>query len=308
MPRDSGTVQHGIVLPNWTVDGEADRLVEYAVAAEGAGWDGVFLADHLTFPPRPEPEDLPEEYVDEGSSDERTADERTDRPFPDPWITLAGIASRTESVRLGSWITPIPRRQPWQLSRDLATLDHLSDGRVLLCGGLGQRTEYTPFGRPYDQRQLGQQYDEALDVVAGLWTGESFSYDGEYYTLEDAVLLPTPVQKPRIPVIIGGLWPNKKPFHRGARWDGIVPHFRGDGVILGNDVDPADEVRRMLEYYHTVTDDPGEILLPADPPGVSPDYVETCRELGATWLYVRPRDESGEWELTMDRVRDGPPE
>jgi alkanesulfonate monooxygenase SsuD/methylene tetrahydromethanopterin reductase-like flavin-dependent oxidoreductase (luciferase family) len=91
----------------------------------GVGWDGVFLADHLIFPP---PSTI-------GGSVE--ADERWD--FPDPWITLAAIASRTERIRLGSWITPVARRQPWQLARDLATLDRLSRGRVILGAGLGRR-------------------------------------------------------------------------------------------------------------------------------------------------------------------------
>ncbi|MFW6153451.1 MAG: LLM class flavin-dependent oxidoreductase [Halobacteriota archaeon] len=208
-------LKHGIVLPNWEVDGDTERLVEYAVAAEAAGWDGVFLADHLAM----SGEDGPP-------------------PFPDPWITLAGIAARTEKLRLVSWVTPIPRRQPWQVARDLATLDRLSDGRVILGTGLGRAFDYTTFGTPYEPKLLGRRYDEALDVITGLWTGEPFSYEGEHFTVDEAVMQPRPVQEPRIPIIVGGLWPNKQPFHRGARWDGMIPHYRGDGIIPAEGLDP----------------------------------------------------------------------
>ncbi len=140
-------------------------------------------------------------------------------------ITLAGIATRTEQITLGTWITPVPRRQPWQLARNLATLDQLSDGRVLLGTGLGTGPDFTHFGREYDQQKLGEAFDEALDIIAGLWHGEPFSYDGDHYTINEAVMLPTPIQQPRIPIVIGGWWPFKAAFHRGARWDGIAPNW-----------------------------------------------------------------------------------
>lgn len=293
-------LEYGIVLPNWEVAGDTERLVEYGVAAEEAGWDGVFLADHLAM-----------------GGEDGTPD------FPDPWITLSGIAARTDEIRLGSWVTPVPRRQPWQLARDLATLDRLSDGRVILGTGLGRAFDYTTFGTPWNPKRLGDRYDEALEIVTGLWTGEPFSYDGEYYTITDAVMKPTPVQEPRIPIVVGGLWPNKKPFHRGARWDGMIPHYRGDGVIPegGMDsgesgdvtlpertVDPETEVSEMVDYYHDVSEESGELFLPLDPPHASAGWIDFCRDLGATWLYSRSLTAETGWDLTMDRIRDGPPE
>lgn len=298
MAASSG-IKHGIVLLNSQVDGDAERLVEYGVAAEDAGWDGVFLADHLV----PEGEDGPLEW-------------------PDPWITLAGIATRTEEIMLGSWVTPIPRRQPWQLARDLATLDRLSDGRVLLGTGLGRAFDYITFGDPWEPTRLGEKYDEALEIITGLWTGEPFSFAGTHFTVDEAVLRPTPVQAPRIPIVVGGIWPNKKPFHRRAKWDGIVPHYRGDGIIPAEGVDsgdsddlrvparpggPEDEVGAMIDYYTEVADGPGEILLPADPPHAGDEWLDFCAELGATWVYTRTLDPETGWDLTMERVRRGPP-
>lgn len=291
LPASSGELNKGIVLPNWVVDGDTESLVEYAVAAEAAGWDGVFLADHLAH------------------------DAELD--FPDPWITLAGIATRTTDIRLGSWVTPIPRRQPWQLARDLATLDRLSDGRVILGTGLGRDFDYTTFGEAWDPKKQGEKYDEALEVITGLWRGDPFSYEGDHYTVDDAVVLPTPVQQPRIPIIVGGVWPNKKPFQRGARWDGIVPHYRGDGVVPEDgdvftrepegDVEPEEEVRDMIDYYSSLTTEHGDVFLPADPPHRTSDWLETCRDLGVSWVYTRPRDRAGDWTLDMDLIRSGPP-
>lgn len=293
-------LNYGIVLPNWVVEGETERLVEYGVAAEEAGWDGVLLADHL---------------VMGGEEDGYPG-------FPDPWITHSAIAARTDEIQLVSWVTPIPRRQPWQLARDLASLDRLSDGRVVLGTGLGRAFDYTTFGTSWEPAVLGANYDEALTIIDGLWTGEPFSFDGDHYTITDAVVKPTPIQEPRIPIVAGGVWPNRRPFHRGAEWDGMIPHYRGDGIlqaegrdreqtgdldIPAREHDPETEVREMVTYYRDVADGSGELFLPLDPPHASDEWIDFCDGLGATWLYARPQDPDGGWDLTMERVRAGPP-
>lgn len=286
----SDGLNHGIVLANMADVADTETLVEYGKAAEESGWDGVFLIDHLIYPP--------EQH--DGCSD--------------PWITLAGIAARTESIKLASWVTPVARRQPWQLARNLATLDRLSGGRVILGTGLGSEPDYTPFGQSYDPPTLGTRYDEALDVIAGLWSGGPFTYDGEYFTLDDVTLLPPPVQEPRIPIIAGGFWPNKAPFKRGARWDGIAPLspvIRGveDNATQGDEVtqSPTDELRAMVEYYLDVTDDSGEIFLPLDFPDAPSDVVELYQSLGVTWGITTTWDQSHNYNLTMERIREGPP-
>lgn len=287
---DSGSLNHGLVLANMADIADTAALVDYGVAAEAAGWDGVFLIDHLIYPP--------EQH--EGCSD--------------PWMTLAGIAARTDSIRLASWVTPVARRQPWQLARDLATLDRLSDGRVILGTGLGSEPDYTPFGRSYNTTKVSERYDEALEVIAGLWRGKPFSYDGEHFTLEDVVMLPTPAQEPRIPIVTGGFWPNKAPFRRGARWDGIAPLspvIRGvaDNATQGDEVtaSPEDELRAMVEYYLVVADEPGEIILPVDFPHAPPNVLDLYESMGVTWGLTTTWDQSHNYNLTMDRIQEGPP-
>lgn len=279
---------HGLYLqntPGYLGDlATPDVLAEYAVAAEEARWDGVFLADGLN----PEFKSI------------------------DPWTTLAGIAPLTDELVLGTWVTPVPRRQPWQLAHDLATLDHLSDGRVLLGGGLGVVGSFAPLGQDRDPDRMGQQYDEALDVITGLWEGGPFSYDGEFYTMEGAELPLTPLQQPRIPIVLGCWWPNKKPFRRAANWDGIMPvtpAMYGEDGAQGEPVtgSPQKEVREMLDYYRGLTDDPGEIVLPIDKPQAPPDFRETCEELGATWLLTTNLLEADAHDRNLDRIHDGPP-
>lgn len=277
-------MKHGIWL--WNAGGiDAAQLVELGVAAEEAGWDGVFVSDSLPY-----------------------------EQYPDPFVVLAGIAARTTDVTLGTWVVPLPRRQPWQVAQEVATLDRLSGGRVLLGAGLGNDPDYDAFGTPYDTRTLAARLDESLDVITGLWSGEPFSYDGEHFSLDAAEVHPTPVQEPRVPIVLAGWWPNRKPLRRGARWDGIMPFFAsltGDGEGPHGERpsgDPEDEVRDALQYYHDVADDPddpGEIVVPTVPIVDDATFARTVEDLGATWLLTTDVGES--YDEAEAVVRDGPP-
>lgn len=296
------SIERGIFIPNFGELADPSTLVDYAVAAEEAGWDGLFLADHLI------------DFAASGLDDHR--------PISDPWTVLAGIATRTTHITLGSYVTPIARRHPWQLARNLATLDHLSNGRVILGAGLGTTPDYTRFGTEYDPPQLAAQYNEALEIIDGLWSGQPFSFEGDHYTVEDAVLRPAPVQEPRIPILIGGWWPHKAPIRRGAHWDGIMPqwpamlqHF--PNVVIDNLDDfyqnlieeqrsHEEEVRSMLDYYHDITDDPGEIVLRVDLPSTPEGFVDLCTELGVTWLLSSPVERGATPAANLESIREGP--
>jgi alkanesulfonate monooxygenase SsuD/methylene tetrahydromethanopterin reductase-like flavin-dependent oxidoreductase (luciferase family) len=284
-------VRYGLVIPNWEAGSDVGRLVEVAIAAEEGGWDGVFLADHLIFPPPSEIGALsvPETFL----------------PMPDPWISLAGIATATKRVALGTWITPVPRRQPWQLARDLATLDRLSNGRVILGVGLGRRPDYELFGEPWDLSRIGGRADEALALIDRFWSGEPVTYHGDHFQVDGVALLPTPVQRPRIPIVVGGIWPRRSSVRRGARWDGIMTHFPGDGVLPPDGTPPEVHAEALVAYYRSITDRPGEVFLPSSPVGVRDDWADfAMSSLGATWLYTAKID--GRWTLDLDRVSEGP--
>ena len=274
-------MNHGLWLRN-TGGTSADDLVELGVEAEAAGWDGVFVSDSLPY-----------------------------ESYPDPWVLLAGLASRTDDVRLGTWVVPVPRREPWQIAQEVATLDRLSGGRVVLGVGLGNADDYDAYGTPYDPPVLGERFDEALEVVAELWSGDPIDHDGEHFTLEGAEVQPTPVQEPRVPILAGCWWPNKKPLHRGARWDGIMPFWvsltADEAGPHGEEAtgSPEEELRAVVEYYRSITDDPGDIVVPTVPTDDPAAYVETCESLGVTWVLatdVDPATDEG-----RARVEAGPP-
>ncbi len=193
-------MRYGIGLPNGGAWGDARTLAGLGRLAEESGWDGVFLEDYIVW---------------QG---------RADVPTYDPWVALAAMAMETERIRLGTMITALSRRRPWKLARETVTLDHLSSGRLILGVGIGDTehdaASFASFGEVTEPKRRAKMLDEALDVLVGLWSGEPFSFDGEYYHVKNAQLLPRPVQTPRIPIWVGGGFPLRGPTERALRWDG----------------------------------------------------------------------------------------
>jgi alkanesulfonate monooxygenase SsuD/methylene tetrahydromethanopterin reductase-like flavin-dependent oxidoreductase (luciferase family) len=192
-------MRFGIDLPNSDEFADPALLVALAVDAEAAGWDGFFLWDQLV------------------------AESRS--LVTDPWVVLSAVAAKTERVRLGPMVAPLARRRMNHLARETVALDHLSGGRLILGVGLGHagETEFAAFGEPGDPTVRGRILDESLEVLSRLWSGEPVTYTGDYLHVRTAPFLPIPLQKPRIPVWVAGLWPNKPPMRRAARWDGAFP-------------------------------------------------------------------------------------
>ncbi len=180
---------------------------------------------------------------------------------------------------------------------------------MILGAGLGRRPDYEQFGLPWSMKWAAERCDEALDVISGLWSGQSVTFRGEHLQLDEVVLQPTPQQFPRVPVVIGGLWPRKPAVRRGARWDGIMTHFPGDGVLPeamwpAGGKTPEQHATEMVMFYRSLAGDTGDIFLPMAPPGASGAWLGVCNEVGATWLYTAKLD--GEWTLDVGRIGRGP--
>jgi alkanesulfonate monooxygenase SsuD/methylene tetrahydromethanopterin reductase-like flavin-dependent oxidoreductase (luciferase family) len=193
-------VRFAIGLPNVGAYGDPRLLVELGAMAEQSGWDGVFIWDHVA-------------YREPGW------------PVADPQVAVAALAATTKQVRLGVLVVALPRRRPWKVARELASLDVLSGGRAVFGAGLGSQAfqEYEAFGEEGDARVRAERLDEALEIVTGLWSGHPVMYESKHYTVTNGQFLPRPVQQPRIPVWIAGRWPARRPFARAARWDGVFP-------------------------------------------------------------------------------------
>lgn len=241
-------------------------------------------------------------------------------PVADPWIALAAAAVVTTRIRLGTLLTPLARRRPWVLARQTVSMDVLSGGRLILGAGLGsaggREVEWAAFGEELDLKRRARLLDEGLDVLAGLWSGEAFTYDGDMHSVGPARFLPTPVQQPRIPVWIGGTWPHKAPFRRAARWDGVVPDL---------DREPGDRYeafRAALAYARSqrTSRAPFDAVFLAKPDlqaerTVQCAAAQKAAEAGATWWVadLSPAGLGVAWEEPwpldelLGYVRMGPP-
>lgn len=178
--------------------GSYDDQLAVAREAERLGFDAFFRSDH---------------YLRMG--DDAAGPEAQPGPT-DSWVTLAGLARETTSIRLGTLVTSATFRHPGPLAISVAEVDAMSGGRVELGLGAGWfEAEHTAYGIPFPP--LGERFDrleEQLAVVTGLWTtpaGERFSHQGTHYPVSDSPALPKPVQQPHPPVIIGGGGPRRTP-------------------------------------------------------------------------------------------------
>ena len=167
--------------------------------------------------------------------------------------------------------------------------------------------EYLGFGEPGSNKQRGAMLDEAIEVIAGLWTGEPFTFHGDHYQVDSVQFLPTPLQRPRIPVWVAGVWPNKAPFRRAARWDGVFPIVERESFAS----DP-DEVREILAYIAEFrqSDQPQDVIVHAESRGVpAPELrarIAALADAGVTWWLqtVAPEER---YETIRELIAAGPP-
>ena len=274
-------MKYGFVLPC----GDARTAADFAYDAEQAGWDGFFVWEPVW--------------------------------GIDAWVALTAAAMRTERIRLGTDLTPLSRMRPWKLASETATLDNLSNGRVILAVGLGAvDTGFAEFGEATDRKTRAELLDEGLDILNGLWRGQPFSYEGQHYQIKPTEFMPPPppVQRPRIPIWTVGAWPRPKSMRRVLRCDGILPCVMGEDREWG-DVTP-DVIREIRAFVESNRAEPGpfDIVMEGETPGDSADQaaaiVGAWADAGATWwLETRwevPRDAEG-LKLARERVLQGPP-
>ena len=165
--------------------GDVNAIVDLAVEAEAVGWDGVFYWDGIFL----------ERYAQAGDH------------IYDPWIVLAAIAARTTTIRIGSVLTPLPRRRPWKVARETVSLDRLSRGRLIFSVGLGFVDDggFSRVGEITDRQTRAEMLDESLEIITGLWTGQPFRFTGKHFHLDEMTFLPPPVQSPRIPIWVAAV-------------------------------------------------------------------------------------------------------
>ncbi len=186
----------GVYLPPFGPFGDPNVLVELAVRAEAAGWDGVFLWDHVV----------------------------TDAmPVADPWTTLAAVAHATEDLLLGPMVTPLARRRPWMVARHASTVSRLSRGRLVVGTGLGvdESGDFGSFGEAGRPAIRSAMLAEGLGVMRAMWAGEAIEHRGPHYQVSLAATDPEPH---RIPVWMAASGTHPRVVRRAAGCDGIFPN------------------------------------------------------------------------------------
>jgi alkanesulfonate monooxygenase SsuD/methylene tetrahydromethanopterin reductase-like flavin-dependent oxidoreductase (luciferase family) len=298
-PGFVGTRWHGVAMrytvsvPNFGEFAAPEVFADVARRAEEAGWDALLVWDHVV------------------------EQKHLRREIADPWILLTAAALATSRIRLGTAITPVARRRPAKLAREVATLDCLTGGRMVLGAGLGAPVddEYASFGDTTDTKVLAERLDEGLHALDLLWSGEPVTFRGNQITIDDVVFLPTPVQRPRVPVWVGGFWPNKAPMRRAARWDGAIPVMAGMEAARTPEVN---EVRELVTFLrgcraeNGLADRPFDIVIGGMSPAGSAagrDLVGPLADLGVTWWDERMpwHDDLERAEPVLRRIAQGPP-
>ena len=277
-------MKFGFVLPY----GDARAAAEMAALAEASGWDGFFVWEPVW--------------------------------GIDAWVLLTAAAMRTSRIRLGTMLSPLSRMRPWKLASEAATLDNLSNGRVILSVGLGApETGFAEFGEPTDRKTRSELLDEGLEILTGLWAGQPFSFSGEHYQVKETSFYPPPppVQKPHIPIWVVGAWPSQKSMQRVLKYDGLLPQ------VLNKPGDPVlptpDELRLVRAYIqeHRTLATSFDIVVegetPAEDPARASAIVKEWQDAGATW-WIEARwsmldtlSYGGGFDQLLDRIRRGPP-
>lgn len=258
-------MRFGVSMPNVGNPGE---LLDLAVAAEQSAWDGLFLWDHVNALPA----------------------------MHDPWVVLGAVAARTSRVRLGTLVTPVPRRRPWKLAKEVVTLDHLSRGRAVLGVGLGvpADTEYGAFGEPTEARVHAAMLDEALPLLDSFLRGDRVDHDGPHYRVR-AQLDPPAVQRPRPPMWVAATLGRRAPLQRARRWDGVFP--------LGTATAPLTP-GQLAGLVADLEPPPGYDVLGVLTPQAT---AEELAAAGATWAIDGPAGPEESLARVRRRVAAGPP-
>jgi alkanesulfonate monooxygenase SsuD/methylene tetrahydromethanopterin reductase-like flavin-dependent oxidoreductase (luciferase family) len=285
-------VRYSINIPNFGDFADARTVATVAATAEAAGWDALFVWDHVV----------------------HNKQARSGQPFGDPWMLLTAAALATSRLRIGTLVTPVARRRPEQLARQVATLDSLSGGRVIFGAGLGGPIddEFASFGDTTDPVVLAERLDEGLELLTRYWSGATVDHDGPHYRVRETTLLPATVQRPRPPVWIAGYWPNRRPMRRAAKWDGAVPLF--ESARHGQPPAP-DEVRDLVAYISQQrgerADQPFDIVVGgASHTSSAADLIGPLQAAGATWWderQVQTNPEHYRAEPVLRRIEAGPP-
>jgi probable F420-dependent oxidoreductase len=265
------------------------ETLAFTRAAENLGFDASLLAEH---------------YYPTGVT-EKYANGLGERMAADAWLYLAGLARETQTIRLGTLVSPVTFRHPSVLAKMAATLDHMSAGRAELGIGAGWfPTEHAAYGFNFPEPKARVDLvQEQLEVINGLFTQDPFSHAGQHYTLDQAHFTPKPVQRPRPTIIVGGS-------SRAERLPRLAARYADEYVITLPSPDQCRAVRARLDEACVKRGrDPAEVRLSVFTPMCVAEADAQVKETYATFKetnpqYLRMMNAETAWIMgTPDRAR-----
>ena len=253
-------MKFGFTLPNNFGVNDPQDVVELGVQAEHLGFDSLWVNHHV---------------INVGYVHDRLGH----APYHDALITLTWLAAHTKTATLGTSVLVMPYLHPMVLAKEIATLDHLCNGRITLGLGVGSLPEENEIlGAEYDNR--GEYSNEFIQVLHQLWTQDEATFNGKYWNFEGVVTSPKPLQNPHPPIVIGG---NRAPAlkrvaHLGDGWhplglspDGLrkqLAHIDQEAALIG---------RKLTNF---------PIQVRRDFQGVDRELIEAYGEVGVTDLVL----------------------
>jgi alkanesulfonate monooxygenase SsuD/methylene tetrahydromethanopterin reductase-like flavin-dependent oxidoreductase (luciferase family) len=274
-----GSMKFSLSLMNFDYFGDVNVIAQLAREAEDAGWDAVFISDHVN-------------WKDMGF-------------HVDPWIALGLIADRTERVLIGTAVTPIARRRPTKLAREILTLHQLSGGRFIFGAGSGiWASEYDDLGDASELKVRAEMLDEGLELLQKTWVGNDFSHHGKHYQAKGQTFCPGGA---KIPIWVGASWPKRKPFLRAARFDGVM--------AMNNDFTKPLSVAHVVEIKQFIDqerddDKPFDIavgLNTTEDAASDVDRAQAYEAAGADWWQEGVFPYAKNIDLLRAIIRRGPP-
>lgn len=253
-----------------------------ARAAEEAGFESVWTGEHVIVPdPQVPPSPVAPDY-----------------PMLDPTVALSFIAAHTKKVRLGTGIIILPQRNPVVLAKELASLDVLSEGRLIFGIGIGYlKPEFDAIGAPFDHK--GPRAEEYLRAMLALWTMPKPEFSGKWVSFKGVNTQPRPVQKPHPEIVFGGH--TKEAYERAARmakgWYGFALDLDGARECIAGVKDACAKAGRNFS----------EVEISVTPRiKVDRDTAKRFADLGVHRLILLPRanDEAGILQMVRDTERD----
>jgi probable F420-dependent oxidoreductase len=238
-------MKFGLFGINMGVCSHPETAARVAQAAENAGFESVWTGEHVVLPaPQVPPSPLPPTY-----------------PLLDPAVALAFVAAHTKTIRLGTGIIILPQRNPLVLAKELASVDVVSNGRLIFGLGIGYlKPEFAALGIPFDHK--GPRAMEYLQAMQALWTQEQPAYQGRFVSFSGIQAFPRPVQRPYPPVVIGGHTPEafRRAVQHGNGWYGFALDLDATAKCIAGLKEAAQAVQRpagLGELEISITPGPG---------------------------------------------------